>query len=548
MNNFGLLGFPRTKSISDYKPATPSSLSAGITQVLAGEAVKQNDLLQMEAIFGKSYRVRVTDNAAVPTVTYGTAQTNSATGQIIAQTTVVASQTSAYNRQAVLQNAADGCIYTLTDNTASAGLMLNRYSSAGTLIGSVVIDAATTYINPCLLQLSNGNIAVISSNTTGTNLKYAVYDTSLNVVSALATIDAQYSSNYYFGATALSAGGFAIVYQPSSNDLLSKLVTYDNTGAAVVATTTIWTRTGTTGVQCHKIAQLSTGNLAVAISSNNSSGSTGLYHGIVTVGGASVLAFANLNTTANNVTPDLSVMSSYYGVSWANGSNQLGFVFNNSGALQGSGFSGSTTISTIAKSRLVNDGSKFWLLWSRSSDSKMVLTKLPTTGTGYVTSVVTLGTTQYSFYMDAFCENGCIIAMSMAGTGTTAPTIWVISTANGTLISTSGTTFGSAPSGSTGTYGRIISGGDGAFICVYDYSSSVATNLCVGKYVNTAIIGVTSTAVAAGALATLASSAGPYITNPIAGSPSKAFDMTATTQLYGNKGSVLNNGAILKGM
>lgn len=525
-----------------------NALSAGMTQVLVGESVQQNDLLQIEAIGGNAYRVRVTDNAVVPTVAYGTAQTNAATGQIVAQTTIVASSTTAYHRQAVLQDADNGNIYTLTDNTVSAGLRLSKYSSVGALLAYAVIDTATNYVTPCLLQLSNGNMAVISISTTGFELKYAVYDKLLNVVRSLVMIDSQYSSNYYFGVTALSAGGFAVVYQSASATSLSKLIIYDNSGAVVQAATTIWTRTGTAGQQRHRIAQMSDSNLVIAVESSNSDGSfIGLYHGIVTTTAVSVLAFANLITTASGHTPDLSVMPGFYCISASTGSNQRGFVFNNSGVLQGSAFSGATSIAATNKTKLLNDGVNFCLLWSRN-DTKMVLTKLPTTGTGYVTFDVTLSTTQYNFHIDAFYENGCIVAMSQSGSGNTPPTIWVIKAATGMLVSTSGTPFGSPPNITTGAYGRLISGGDGAFICLYDYYEQAATNLCIGKYVNTAIIGAAATAAAAGALAPVAASTGSYITNPIAGSPSKAFDMTATTQLYGNKGTVLNNCVILKGM
>lgn len=514
----------------------------------AGTAITQNDLLELGPD-GKCYPVQVTDYAAVNQVTYGTAQTNAATGQIVAQTQVVAGQTLAYSRQAVLQGD-DGSIFTFTNNSGANGLLLSKYSAAGALVSSVTVDAtATAYTNQHILKLSNGNIAVAAF--TGTALSYAVYDQNLNLVKAFTSVG-EASSSAYFSACALSTGGFAVAYQQNTNQLLSRLATFDNTGTAVLAPTTIWTRTGTTGTQYHRMAQLSNGNLAVAVSSTNTVSSIGLFHGVVTTAGVSVLAFTSLDTTSVSIIPELSVMTGYYAISRPNNGNQLGFVFDNTGALQGAGFTAATTAgatggTTLNLTKLVNDGTAFYLIWPRSSDSKEVLTKLPVTGTGYSTTIITTSGTlsNYNLYIDAFYENGFIVGVSVVNANY-QPALWVARTDTGALVSTSVTFFGALPGTNAGQYQRVIPGGDFSFICLYDYASTAGTNLAVGKYANTAVMGVAQAAAAADALVPVAGVAGGYAANYVKGSASKAFDHL-TTNINGNKGTLMNYGTVLKG-
>jgi hypothetical protein len=526
--------------ISDFDPLNNT------LPITAGEALTRNDLVEIVATDGKAYRVRSTDAAAVATITYGTDQTSAATGRIVAQTTIVAGATLAYSRQAVVRDSS-GNIFTLTADSTNVGLRLSKYSPSGTLMGSVVLTGSNVQSNHQLILLSNGNLASVAYR--GTNYYYAVHDSALAEVKTL-TASAETSADYYFSAIALSGGGFAIVYQQTTNPLLSQLATYDNTGTAVLAGTTIWTRTGTTGSQLHRAVQLSDGNIAVAVSSENTVSSIGLYHGVVTTGGASVLAFTSLDTTLLSISPEISTFTGYYCVARANATNQLAFVFNNAGTLQGSGFTAATTNGTTEnKSKLINDGAAFWLIWANDTGMVEQLTKLPVAGTDYITTnITTSGTTNYGYLMDAFYENGAIVGVAMDGSGNVKPLLFVASTASGLLVGAAATLFGSAPGTTNGYYPRIISGGDGAFICLYDYATTASTNLCIGKYSNTAIVGVAAATTSSGSLVPVKQNAGAYSCNAVAGSPAMAFDMSATTALYGNKGTVMNNCVVLKGI
>lgn len=539
-------------NLSSFIPgaSAPSVQYSNALQVMAGEAIAEKDLALMSALDGKAYRVRTTDYAAVSTVAYSTPQTSTATGMILAHTLVGGTGTFPSADRTTLVRGLDGSIYVLAYDTASAGARLFKYSPIGSLVGYVTVTGAGSPNNAYLLLLSNGSLACLFQYTSA-DIRYAVYNDSLDKVKIITPIaDAASVSEQGFSACSLSTGGFALVYQQQANRLLSRLTTYDNSGTIVQAATTVWTRTGTTGEQFHRMAQLSNGNLVIAVSSTNSVSTIGLYHGVVTVAGGSVLAFTNIDTVNSSLSPELSVMSngssSGYAVARMNGANQLAFVFNNAGALQGASFTAVTSAGTSSsKSVLVNDGTAFWLIWQNSAITKVVLTKVPLTGTGYVTTS-SIPSTWYNYYIDAFIENGTIVIAAQDGLNPTTPYIILVNAASGRYIGNAA--FGSEPGYSSGYAQRVISGGDGVFICLYNQSSPANTALCAGKYANTAIIGVAAAAAAAGALVTLQQNAGAYVVNPIAGSLTKAFDTSATPQLYGNKGTLLSNGVVLKGM
>jgi len=522
--------------LSDFNPTQNTA------SLKAGENLTAKDLAEVDGHTGKAFRVRVGNFAAVGNVDYGTAQSSAATGRIVTQTSVVASQSAAYAKQAVVMDDY-GNIFTLTDAAAGAGWRLSKFAPSGALINYVDISTSTGRANHHLILLSNGNLACVVY-TVGA-ITYAVYDSNLGIVSASANV--ANAANGNFSACALSGGGFAVLYQQNSNPLLSCLKTYDNSGTNTLAETTVWTRTGTTGTQYHRVLQLSSGNLAVAISSNNTVSSIGLYYAVISTAGAIVQAFTSLDTTGSMAWyPNLAVMTGYFAVGMANGTNQKAYIFDNTGAQQGSSFSAATTSGGASnKTKIVSDGTAFWLIWHRSSDSKCCTSKLPTNGTGYTTIITTTATTQYNFFLDAFYDNGLICAISMTSTNT-APTIWVISIATGNLIDSAETTIGVEPGTTGGSYPRIIAGTDRAFIALYDYATTAGTMLCVGKYAKTAVIGVVQANAVADASVRMYFQAGSYETNAILG-VSSGFDHSANS-LAGNKGSIFQYGATLRGI
>ena len=527
--------------LSDFNPLGNTS------SLIAGETLTANDLVELDSYTGKGIKIDVADFAAAGNVTYGTAQTSAATGRIIAQTQITATQLSAYQRQAVCKDSS-GNIFTVGFSGTKTQLL--KYSAAGTLLGTVDLDGGlgASYTHK-IFALSNGDICVVY--TEGSNVYFTIYTANLALVKAITTA-AAIGGFYDFATCALSGGGFAIIYRPSGGSLDNKLLTFNNAGTAVLAATTIWTRTGTSGAQYHQIEQLSNGNLAVAMQSMNTVSSIGLFYGVVTTAGVSVQAVTSLDSVAGNAEyPELAVMSGYFAVARANGTNQKAFVFNNAGTLQGSGYSVATLAGTgtgTGTIKLVSDGTAaFWLIHPQSTGSLEKLVKLPITGTNYTTNTINTSTTQYNFAIDAFYENGLICAISMAGTGNTAPTMWICSTDTGLLANPAGTTFGSVPGTTNGYYPRVIAGGDRAFIAMYDYTTTAGTFLCVGKYADTAVIGVAQVGAAADAVVRLYSAAGAYQTTATGGSGGVAFDHT-TNNLVGNKGTILSRSVTLRGI
>lgn len=510
----------------------------------AGEAITKKDPLFLDSLTGRLFKCDTTDYAAIGEMAYGTAQTSEATGRIVAQTNL-SPRTLAHNRQAALRNTS-GHIFVASNYSGANGVTLRKVAPNGQILASVDTETSGTPAeNHHVLELSNGNIAILYELSGA--IKYAVYDTNLAVVKSVTALPAEYAP--YFSACSLSGGGFAVLYQPSAASLTSSLATFDNAGTAVLAPTVIWTRTGTTGSQYHKISQLSNGNLAYAISSTNTVSSIGLYHGVTDTSGSIIAAFAALSAVSSSRSPELSVISGYYAIAIANGTNQKAFILSNAGVLQGSEFSSATTSgNAMNKIKLCASATEFYLIWHRSSDSNCVLSKLPVSGVGYTTSIITTITTQFNFYLDAFYEDGYICAISMSGSTTASPTMWVLSASTMLLIDNSGTTFGTAASSSTGAYPRVLSGGDRSFIAIYDYQASSATLLCIGKWAETAIIGVAETTAAAAATVAINALVGCHEMNTMVGTHSKAFDMTAN-DLMGNKGTLVANGACtLQGM
>jgi len=530
--------------LSDFNPI-------GTTlQLIAGDAITKDDLVEVSALTGKVYPVEVSDYSAVPTVTYGTAQTSTATGEIVATTYIVLGNTLAYARQQVLVNDTDKSIYTLTNHLIANGLLLTRFTPNGDILFSVDIDAtATAYNNHHMFYLSNGNIAVVAMSST--SYYYAIYDTSLNVVTAKTTSAETCLAAGRLSAIALSGGGFAVVFQQLTNPLLSRLATYDNAGAIVLAATTIWTRTGTTGPQYHKIEQLSSGNIVVAVSSANTVASIGLFHGIVTTGGVSVLAFTNLDTTSAALLPELSILTGYYCIARKENGTVNASVFNNAGTIQGAETStvSSTSVNENFAKLVNNSVDTFWLLCPSATPAKTVLVKIPITGTNYVTTAVQATGTLYDCHIDAFYDDGFIICTSTPRVSASAPVLWIVDTTTGLLVTASATTFGSMPGSYLADSIRVIYGGTGVFICVYAAAATGPyTALVVGKYANTAIIGVAGASANEGSLVPIYQSAGAYKINELLGSTNKSFDNNTTTQCYGNKGTMIRNSVVLRGI
>lgn len=519
-----------------------SDTLAGTFKLKAGSTIDINDAIEIGPD-GNGYPVVCTDYAAVTNFS-DTAQTSTATGRIIAQTSVGTAMSSEFYGKSVAIDSFGNILVAQYD--ASNYPTIYKFTSAGTLLrGPVVIEsAAATWRQMAIL--SNGNIAVVYRQAN--KLQYIVYDQYLVVVKAVTTIDAGIQSSSVSGVTALSGGGFAVVYQISGS-ANSTLVTYDNTGTAVLAATTIWTRAGTVGYQLHRMEQLSSGNLVVISASSNSTGDIGLFHGVVTTAGVSVAAFANEDTAVLDNVPQVSVMTGYFCVaaSGQSGTHAKARIYSNAGVIQGAAFSGLCSYATMTRTnaiKITNDGANFWLFWSNTTSGYATVTKLPITGTGYTSSELGSAATIYGSNMDGFIEGGRFVVIAQQNPSSASNAlIWVISCSSLSLLN-AGTVIGTA-STSSYYFPQLIPGGDFSFIALYDNS---VMRLTAGKFANTAIVGVAAAPAAVNDYANIHQAAGTYRANTLKGSPAVAFDHTTGANITGNKGTILNDGLVLRGM
>lgn len=530
--------------------------SGGSIKLLAGATFQQMDGVQL-GVDGKAYPIKTTDYSVVTNCTPGVALTSTATGRIVAETNIgldinSGSQGSAaFSRQALLQGGRDNSIYVIGPYSSTSGIRLQRYSAIGALIKSVNIDTdANTCTNQSMAFLSNGNIVISWVTGSAGVVRFAVYTPELLQVIYNNNVGAAAAGVLGFGygwqlsrVVALDGGGFAFTYLAPPDQ---KLAIFSNAGM-LISNASIKTWTGTTNPVYAQIEKLSNGNLVIAARSSYTT-AAGFFYGIWTSAGAQILAFTQLEATGTNAAAEISIIAGYFCIARQDtGSVLRATVFDNAGAVQGAAFSGANAVSGFHRVKLLNDGVQFLMLWQTSTGSLVQFTKLPITGSANAsTTNVTPSTTTYNSTFDAFYENGFVVGLAQSQSAGTAPTLFSINVATGSLTDASTNTFGTVPI-TNGTSQRIISGGDFAFVTLYEVFSSSAINLFVGKWANSAIVGSALAATGADTLVSVGH-ADAYPINQLKGSQSKAFDHTSGANIYGNSGAILNYGLILNGM
>jgi len=484
---------------------------------------------------GKVYPIQCTDYAAVGNMG----------STAIAATTVFSGTDLEYHRKAAAVSSSTGYIYVTAPNSTNNGLTIYQYNPSGSLMGSVnVWTVAAVAIDPSINVLANGNVAVAFSD--GTSLLYAVYDTYLNLIKTLTTVEAIYGGKELI-ALALSVGGFMLVWHSGVTNTVSKLAVYDNSGAVVTAAATVATWTGTVGNVQQKAVQLDNGNVAIAFNTAFTT-TVGTYIAIVTAAGTSVLA---ATSTGNNgvinggqSAPEIAAGVGYFAIAtWNTGATKaVAQVYSNAGVLQGSAFQDANGAGLgFRVGKVMWDGSNFWYANQNVTDStKINLTKLPISGAGYVTyGVGTIGSAGYD--IDGFAERNRIVLVYTADGATGTQKFCVFNT--DTLLQEAVNQITGVATAGTGIP-RVVATGDFTFLLAYE--TATTTSFLVMKYANSAIVGVCGATTAKNALCPILSLAGAYSINAVAGSASKKFDFTSTN-IYGNKGAILTNGIVLKG-
>jgi len=516
---------------------------AGNLQAAAGPyAININDLVEINSV-GQLSTVTCSDNAAVANIG----------GTPIAKTTVTAYvplATTSCDTPAgvgatlkeVFLNTTDGSIYCAAPYLASNyGLTLYKYTSAGALVGSVVLDSSANQpAHIYIVQLSNTTLGICWSPA-GTAVKFAIIDLYLNPIVAATTVVASGVSSSA-AAIALSGGGIAITYGTSSGTYLG---IYSNTGSTVYSPTLI-AGSPTTANTIITPAQLSNSNIVIASIAPSVANCVG--YSIRSITGVSVLAYTVLDTaTCGPIIygPFISALPSGYfciGISEAT-HYASAWVLSNAGTIQGapfiaSAFAGLTTLNLGQLGlSMVNDGTNFWFICSASSGPGAIIF-MPITGTGYVATL-----TGNTGTINAIIDRGLLLLYTYAANLVITFTINQV-TGRVVQIASTSPVIGSTPL-------SMFAAGDSSVLLG---SIITTTSFSVVKYLNSAIVGVAQAAIAAGNAGTLISYSyganlglAGYSINPIIGSPGKGFNHSASN-IVGNLGTMFPAAVSLGGI
>lgn len=519
--------------------------SIGLT---SGGPINTGDAIELGPD-GLAYSAQTTDYAIVP-------NKGSVT---IAQATIFAQFLSSPQRAQSVQASNGDLIFAVPASTTPDGLQLYRYSPSGVFIAQMVLEAAggTSVGLIKLINLSNGNIA--ATYVTNGSLKFSIVDASLNIVKSSTSVETINGSGI-FDAVALTAGGFNLSYEQATTTNIQRIATYSNTGAVVLAPTTLVdvlqqngnAGAGSAAATYARLRQLVTsGNIVLALATTITGTSAAYGLGYIIYNpttGSVVKTFTVIELAGGSNPAELSNFAGFFAIAYPNGSQLLVKIYNEAGTQQGATYAKSTTANSAPASKLVNDGVNFYHIFDDTTISRKSIVRVPTTG-GATALLIAFGNTPAinGQTIDAFCERGYIVMTTQGNGGSPSQPTYATVTTAPFSVKSAPTVFGTAPATTNGQYCSLMPSGDFSFIFTTDQAVNSATIFTGLKYADTALIGVAGNTVAAAALAVSNVVAGAYQTNQMKGSVSKAFDHTIGANTPGNKGVIFPNGIVLKG-
>jgi hypothetical protein len=532
-------------------------------------AIASGDVVLIGGPGGELWSAGTSDYAAVPSA-----------GSLQAQTSIVAQAMPGSSRQPIARDKL-GNLY-IAGTKAGGNLVLYKYTPSGTLTASAVLDATATSVNTAqIFQLQNGAFAVVYARATGA-LYFVVFDAALSIIAGPISVATEYHSTnvVYHASCSLSGGGFAIAYQTNAGTGIS-LATYSNIGAVVLAAVSIQTLASGAAQQFLRLEQLSSGNLVCGYrGSMTAGGIAGTSFNIITVGGSAVIGPVSVDTVATIGFLELNVLTGFFAIADANGTNLIAGVYNDAGTVQGTGYSVGNTLNSIAypQIKLTNDGTQFWLVWFSSVANGIYTIALPVSGIPGA-SASGLGSASFTastFAMDAVIVNGLIVVFAASsallgqfwmGIGLPDPSLGIVNP----YIRNAPSPFGTAAATSGSNWPRIISSGAGLYrginppagqptqsalsgdftiILVYDQQNVNATFFGIQKIEPTAIVGIALKSVAVntqGSLVTINPGPGEYPANNLGGSSGIAFNHIGLAPA-GTAGTLYSSGIALSGI
>ncbi len=486
-------------------------------------AVRNKDVIYMDQA-GKIYPAQ--------SITYikGAATNGTTLGQFMtANVTIGGFNASNDSKNAMVVNPSNELMYFAYPHISGGnGLSIARSAVSPLTVSSVIVDSDGTSgtchgIN--LVQLSNGNLLAVW-NRQALGIYYAIIDTDLNIVVAKTLLVATGAGAEPTYAIPLSAGGFAFIANLAAASPTFGIRT--NTGAVTLANTTI---AAFPSAGRSKLAQLSNGNIAIAVTSIVA-GKT-LMHAVYTAVGAVVVAAAVLDASAPAGTgyPSLSVLPGFYCIGHVNSANDVVQVLSNAGVLQGAPYTAASV--EVLFPFVENDGQTFWFAY-RGAGSFIQIVKVPLTGTNYVVNATAMN---ISVGCLAIGFDQIIIGSSLnAGQldffeiRTTGAVNYLASVLN-TVVPSNATL-------------RILSN-----FTFVTFQNSGANAYNTMKYLTASLIGVSTTAVAAGLPGSNVSvllGPGTFQTNALIGVSNLTFTHVAGP-VVGNYGTAFQTSIALKG-
>lgn len=472
---------------------------------------------------------------------------NNAGSALIAETLINGSNTTSINindvKSAIFVNPADQSLIVLSSDS-SATVFIGKYSSAGALVGAQInigVAGPTSAGAFNIIQLSNGNIAAFWQ-TGNNNQAFAIFDTDLRQIvgrTVLVGPAVSGSSTNWIHAIALSGGGFAVAISSGAGIFSVFFGIYSNAGVAVLAMASIAGSSFDTNIS--KCAEMSNGNIAVVTSSITIN--QGLSLATFTPAGAAVLARTVIDTNSGVATPEISAVPGFLALGFsASGSIRI-TVVNNAGAVQGVPSVAAVSFAANTALKIRTDGTNFWLAYV-SGTNVVTIQRIGVTG-GASSIFTALTANAIDAIQDFFVERDLLMfafsnriyAISLRADGTAS-------------ILTSSTPPTTLPSAAANVAHTFKAAGDFTMVAYSVVDATNAARFRVWRYLDVAILGVCQTAVAAGNPGTLVTvSTGPVAiaTNPLTGPGARAFDHSGGL-VPGNKGSLLQNSAALKGL
>lgn len=487
---------------------------------IAGKAINQNDLVQMISN-GKVYPCGVSDYVATPNsgtvITASTAQTYYDVG---AQRELSWLQDSTGNTYIVQGNGI----------ASTTGVVISKYAPSGAIIASAIVDTTTTATSNAGITikfLSTGNIVVTwASNTAGT-ARFAIVKASDMSILVASTAMHSVSPNYYtVTCQPIATGGFVIAY--ANTNAVSTLDLYTNAG--------VWVSSVNFTVQVANekfiLRQLSNGNILLVQNE--------ISFAIWTAALVVVVAPTNWIATSTKLT-ECVVINGFFCLSqsYVTLTTASIAVYNNAGTLQGS-------LITVAKASggsdnysysLQTDGTYFYVAFQPVISTYSIY-QVNTSGVLVSTTPVASGAASAVFGMD---QLGNYIQFF---SGSTTLTMNVFDPSTLTVTYYAFSAFFLTSHRGSGVYIPL----DGALFWQGKADASSIADIGVTKVLNTAIIGVAQSTVAAGSTVQVVVDKGYYQINALKGTTSKSFTMKTVANIYGNNGTISGIAVTQQGM